>query len=166
MSEFPVPPDDAGEALSKKTHWRVYKTPPSAETIAAEPVASVLTALTETRERILLVKVGADRWLHLEAGYTEAVDAWREAATAASPRTVAGAALDAILQSASGKWCINRMFTNAGTLPPPRTSAKSAARKTGGTRAAPTKGAGRRGAAGKATPTRKKKPAAKKTRRA
>lgn len=118
--EFPVPADDAGVALAKRTHWRVYKKPPTVESVAAEPIGSVLTALGGVNARIVLVKVGDDRWLFLQADYAEAVELWRAAAKAKRPVTIAGAALAEIFPLGVYAWCINRMYTAAGTLPPSR----------------------------------------------
>jgi len=135
---IPPPPIDAERALEKRTHWRVFRKPPTLAELAVEPTGIVLTALVRTiragnteMQRRLVVKVGDHRWLSVVgATYAECVAAWRSASARPTDKLVDDAALAALLPTASYAWCINRMYTAAGTLPPKRkrTRSKTAAR--------------------------------------
>ena len=61
--------------------------------------------------------------------YEDCVDKWRTAAAAAKPKITDDAALAAVLRDVAYAWCINRMYTAAGTLPPEKPKAKKPAAK-------------------------------------
>jgi len=119
MIKIIAPPDGAAEALGKKTHWRVYKKPPTVEGLASEPVGVLLTSLASTTTRMVVIKVGDHRWLSLQGeGYGSCVEQWRAAAAKSAPKLIDDAVLTKVLAKAIYSWSINRMYTDAGTLPP------------------------------------------------
>jgi len=119
-----APAEDAAKSLGKATHWRVYKKPPTIEQLTGEPVGSILTALVSRQTRALVIKVGDQRWISVEGElYEDCVERWRAVADAGAP-ILDDAAITALLPTALYAWCINRMYTAAGTLPPSEKSAK------------------------------------------
>jgi hypothetical protein len=120
MTQLVAPPEDAALALAKKTHWRVCKKPPTIHELSREPARVVLTALASPTERLLVVKVDNNQWLiTMGTEYATCVEQWRAAASSSSASAlVDDTALAARIPNVIYAWCINRMYTDAGTLPP------------------------------------------------